>query len=145
MFRSKDLCSEDMQIASAMAWTGDIAYLPDVTLNYSIGGKGVSNTDDSEKQFLFVKKSTLLNNYLASKYHIDIREFLNERIFELGMHAFRTHKRQLYEETVECEKTWQVEKTNKYRLLMAVMSHEGLWRFGLAVRKMVVSLKQLAH
>ena len=145
MFRNKDLCSEDMQIASAMAWYGDIAYLSDVTLNYSIGGKGVSNTNDSEKQFQFVKKSTLLNKYLASKYQVDIQDFLNERIYELGMHAFRTHKRQLYEETLECEKTWQVEKTNKYKLLMTVMRHEGLWKLGLSVRRIVVSLKQLIH
>ena len=145
MFRDKNLCSEDMQIASAMAWCGDIAYLSDITLNSSIGGKGVSNTNDSEKQFQFVKKSTLLNKYLASKYQVDIREFLNDRIYELGMHAFRTHKHQLFEETLECEKIWQVEKTNKYKLLMTVMRHEGLWILGLSVRRIVVSLKQLIH
>ena len=142
MFRNKDLCSEDMQIASAMAWYGDIAYLPDVTLNYSVGGKGVSNINDSEKQFWFVKNSTIQNQYLASKYHIDIQDFLNERIFELGMHAFRSHQRKLYEETLSCEKAWQVEKNKKYRLLMIVMRYEGLWRIALVVRRMVVSLKR---
>ena len=145
MFRNKDLCSEDMQIASAMAWYGDIAYLPDITLNYSVGGKGVSNINDSEKQFSFVKKSTILNQYLATKYQIDIRDFLNERIFELGMHAFRSHQHQLYEETLACEKAWQVEKNNKYRLLMTVMRHNSLWRIALAVRGMVVSLKRLVR
>ena len=145
MFRNKDLCSEDMQIASAMAWYGDIAYLPDVTLNYSVGGKGVSNINDSEKQFSFVKKSTILNQYLATKYQIDIRDFLNERIFELGMHAFRTHQHQLYEETLACEKAWQVEKNKKYRILMTVMRHNSLWRIALAVRGMVVSLKRLVR
>ena len=145
MFRSKDFCSEDMQIASAMAWNGDIAYLPDTTLNYSIEGKGVSNTNDSEKQFRFVKKSTLLIQYLASKYQTDIREFLSERIYELGMHAFRSHQRQLYQETLECEREWQVERSKKYKLLMAVMRHEGLWKLGLALRQIVVSLKQLTR
>ena len=145
MFRNKDLCSEDMQIASAMAWYGDIAYLPDITLNYSVGGKGVSNINDSEKQFSFVKNSTILNQYLATKYQIDIRDFLNERIFELGMHAFRSHQHQLYEETLACEKAWQVEKDNKYRLLMTVMRHNSLWRIALAVRGMVVSLKRLVR
>jgi len=145
MFRNKDLCSEDMQIASVMAWNGDIAYLPDITLNYSVGGKGVSNISDSEKQFLFVKKSTFLNQYLATKYQTDIREFLSERIFELGMHAFRSHQRPLYEETLACEKTWQVEKSKKYKLLMTIMHHEGLWKMALAVRRIVVSLKRLVH
>ena len=142
MFRNKDLCSEDMQIASAMAWYGDIAYLSDVTLNYSIGGKGVSNTNDSEKQFQFVKKSTLLNNYLASKYNIDIQNFLNERIFELGMHAFRTHQPALYQETLTCEKEWNVPRNFKNTLLLTVMGHETLWKIGLWVRQAVVSLKR---
>ena len=142
MFRNKDLCSEDMQIASAMASNGDIAYLPDITLNYSVGGKGVSNTDDSVKQFWFVKKSTLLNKYLANKYQINIREFLNERIFELGMHAFRAHQRPLYEETLACEKAWQVEKNPKYRLLMTIMRHKTFWSMALLVRTLVVSLKR---
>ena len=141
MFRNKEFCSEDMQIASAMAWHGDIAYLPDITLNYSIGGSGVSNTNDSEKLFWFVKRSTILNKYLASKYQIDIRGFLNERIFELGMHAVRSHQRKLYEETLACEQAWQVEKNKKYKLLMTTMRHEGLWRIALTVRRIVVSLK----
>lgn len=145
MFRNKDLCSEDMQIASAMAWYGDIAYLPDITLNYSVGGKGVSNINDSKKQFSFVKKSTILNQYLATKYQIDIQDFLNERIFELGMHAFRSHQHQLYEETLACEKAWQVEKNKKYWLLMTVMRHNSLWRIALVVRRMVVSLKRLVR
>lgn len=145
MFRSKDLCSEDMQIASVMAWYGNIAYLPDITLNYSIGGSGVSNTEDSEKQFCFVKKSTLLNKYLADKYQTDIREFLSKRMFELGMHAFRSHQRPLYEETLACEKAWQVEKNQKYRLLMTVMHHEWLWKLGLSVRRLFVSLKRASR
>ena len=145
LFRDTDYVSEDMQIAFSMAQHGNIAYLPDITLNYSVGGKGVSNINDSEKQFSFVKKSTILNQYLATKYQIDIRDFLNERIFELGMHAFRSHQHQLYEETLACEKAWQVEKDNKYRLLMTVMRHNSLWRIALAVRGMVVSLKRLVR
>ena len=62
MFRNKDLCSEDMQIASAMAWHGDIAYLPDVTLNYSISDRSVSNVIDSEKAFRFVSRTIELTN-----------------------------------------------------------------------------------
>ena len=142
MFRNKDFCSEDMQIASAMAWYGDIAYLPDITLNYSIGNSGISNINNSEKLFWFVWRSTILNKYLASKYQIDIREFLSERFFELGMHAFRSHQRSLYEETLSCELAWQVEKNKKYKLLMAIMRHEGLWRITLAIRRIVVSLKR---
>ena len=142
LFRSKDFCSEDMQIAFTMAQNGDIAYLPDVTLNYSIGGKGVSNINDEEKQFHFVKKSTNLILYLARKYQIDIDDFLDNRFFELGMHAFRSHQSALYKETRVCEKEWMVSRSIRNTLLMTVMRHKTLWKLGLTVRRMVVSLKR---
>lgn len=142
LFRSKDYCSEDMQVAFSMALHGDIAYLPDVTLNYSIGGKGVSNIHDEEKLFRFAQKSTLLTRDLAAKHQIDIRDFLCHRLFELGMHAFRTHQPALYQETLACEKEWNVPRNFKNTLLLTVMGHETLWKIGLWVRQAVVSLKR---
>ena len=46
LFRGKSRCSEDMQIAFTMALHGDIAYLPDITLNYSIGRETISYSAD---------------------------------------------------------------------------------------------------
>ena len=107
LFRNKTYVSEDMQVAFTMALNGDIAYLPDVTLNYSLGSGSVSNVKDSEKAFRFVQRSTELICYLADKHHLDIQDFMARRIFELGMHAFRSHQPKLYEETRTCEKKWQ--------------------------------------
>ena len=141
MFRNKDLCSEDMQIASAMAWYGDIAYLPDVTLNYSISDRSVSNVTDSEKAFRFVSKTMELTNYLANKYHIDIQDFLSHRLFELGMHAFRSHQTALYQETLAYEQKWQVKRSFKNHCLFTVMRYDALWRTGLILRRIFIWLK----
>ena len=141
MFRNKDLCSEDMQIASAMAWYGDIAYLPDVTLNYSISDRSVSNVTDSEKAFRFVSKTMELTNYLANKYHIDIQDFLSHRLFELGMHAFRSHQTALYQETLAYEQKWQVKRSFKNHCLFTVMRYDALWRIGLILRRIFIWLK----
>ena len=142
LFRNKTYVSEDMQIAISMALHGDIAYLPDVTLNYSLGSGSISNITDSEKAFRFVQRSTELICYLANKHHLDIRDFMTWRIFELGMHAFRSHQPKLYEETLACEKKWQVRRSFKNTCLFAVMRHDGLWRAGLALRRVFVRLKQ---
>ena len=142
LFRNKSFCSEDMQIAFTMALNGNIAYLPDITLNYSQGQKNVSNSTDDVKQFWFVRKTTDLIHYLASKHQIDIGDFYPERIFALGMHAFRAHQPQLFQETLVCEKDWQVNRPLKNQILFIVMSHEWLWRMGLIVRQAVVWLKQ---
>ena len=142
LFRNKTYVSEDMQIAFTMALHGNIAYLPDVTLNYSIGESGVSNVTDSEKAFLFVRRTTELICDLANKHHLDIQDFLTQRIFELGMHAFRSHQPSLYMETLTCEQKWQVRRSFKYQCLLGVMSHNNLWRVGLTLRRMFVRLKQ---
>lgn len=142
LFRNKTYVSEDMQIAFTMALNGDIAYLPDVTLNYSLGNGSVSNVKDSEKAFRFVQRSTEFTCHLANQHHLDIQDFMTRRIFELGMHAFRSHQPSLAEETLACEQKWQVAGSFKNKCLFAVMRHEGLWRAGLALRNVFVRLKQ---
>ena len=142
LFRNKTYVSEDMQVAFTMALNGDIAYLPDLTLNYSLGSGSVSNVKDSEKAFRFVQRSTELICYLADKHHLDIQDFMTRRIFELGMHAFRSHQPKLYEETRTCEKKWQVRRSFKNTCLFAVMRHDWLWRAGLCLRSVFVRLKQ---
>lgn len=143
MFRNKDFCSEDMQIAISMATNGDIAYLPDVTLNYSIGFDTVSNTADDVKQFRFVRKTTELILYLATKYQINISQIFPDRIFALGMHAFRAHQPQLYKDTLICEQNWKVNRPLKNKILFTVMGNEWLWSLALIVRRAFVWLKQV--
>ena len=142
LFRNKGFCSEDIQIAFSMALHGDIAYLPDITLSYSLGQESVSNSEDDAKQFGFVRKMTDLIHYLASKHHIDLVDFFPDRIFALGMHAFRAHQPKLYQATLACEKEWQVNRPLKNRILFAVMSRKWLWKIGLIVRQAVVTLKR---
>ena len=142
LFRNKTYVSEDMQIAFTMALNGDIAYLPDVTLNYSLGDGSVSNVKDSEKAFRFVQRSTELTCHLANQHHLDIQDFMTQRIFELGMHAFRSHQPSLVEETLTCEQKWQVARSFKNMCLFAVVRHEWLWRAGLVLRSVFVRLKQ---
>lgn len=142
LFRNKGFCSEDIQIAFSMALHGDIAYLPDITLSYSLGQESVSNSEDDAKQFGFVRKMTDLIHYLALKHHIDLADFFPDRIFALGMHAFRAHQPKLYQATLACEKEWQVNRPLKNRILFAVMSRKWLWKIGLIVRQAVVRLKR---
>lgn len=143
LFRHKTYVSEDMQIAFTMAEHGDIAYLPDVTLNYSYDG--VSNTTDDIKLFDFLYKTTLQIRHLAYKANIDIQNFMAQRIFVLGMHAFRSHRQDFFQKTKACKYEWQVPETRKNALLFFVMQHEWLWCLGLMLRKCVVNVKRLCH
>lgn len=141
LFRHKTYVSEDMQIAFTMALHGDIAYLPDITLNYSC--EGVSNISDDIKLFDFVQKTTQQIRLMADKANIDIQDFLVGRIFVLGMHAFRSHRQELFLRTKACQEEWQVPASRTNALLFFIMRHEWLWRLGLIIRRCVVNVKRL--
>lgn len=146
LFRHQNYGCEDLQVAALMASHGDIAYIPDVTLNYSEGGETVSHSLDHHKQFCFVKRITNQSFLLAQHYHINspvTGKFFSQRVFELGMFAFRAHNRQMLAETFQCEKDWQATRTTKTHWLFTVMRHEVLWRTGLFVRQVFIIIKKL--
>ena len=128
-----------------MAQHGDIAYLPDVTLHYSIGNESVSAQKDEVRQFRFLRNVTQLSYDLAKHYDLKsshTEAFFSQRVFTLGMHAFRAHDAALFQETLDCEKEWQPKRTAQMRLLFFVMRHKALWCIALIMRKLFVNLKQ---
>lgn len=144
LFRHQDYGCEDLQVAALMASHGDIAYIPDVTLNYSEGGETVSHSLDHHKQFCFVKRITNQSFLLAQHYHINspaIDAYFQQRVYELGMHAFRAHDSLLVQEVIACEKKWNTKRTPKIRRLFTILNHRWLWTLGLLFRKVIVSLK----
>jgi len=148
MFRNKEFGCEDLQIAFVMAQQGNIAYLPERTLNYSVGEESLSSPAGHHQLFLFTKQVSSLSYYLSQKYNLRsprIDQYFCHRIYELGMHAFRAHDKQLFYETLQCEKEWKVRRTNKVAVVYFVMRHEWLWTLGLQVRRGFVTLKQLFH
>lgn len=145
LFRNKDFGCEDIQVAFSMALRGAIAYLPDVTLNYSVGHPSASAFTDESRQFRFVRQVTSLSHYLARKHQLSIDGFLRQRLFALGMHAFRSHDPQLFLQVQTCKKEWNVKPTPKNRLLFFIMQHPWLWRLALVARQLFVSAKRLSH
>jgi glycosyltransferase involved in cell wall biosynthesis len=145
LFRNKELATEDTQVAFMMALHGDFAYLPDVTMNYSIGKESASNTTNDERQFHFIRKIMNLCYYLTQQYQIhssNVDRFFSRRLFALSMHAFRSHRPELYQETLKCEKEWHVRRTMPIRLAYTVMRHEWLWQIMLKVRLLFVAMKR---
>ena len=146
MFRNKDFGCEDIQISFFMAKEGRIAFIPDTTLNYSVGHTTVSNTKNEEKQYHFVRQVTSLVYYICTKYHIDskrIDAYFRQRLFALSMHAFRSHQPALFLMTKECEKDWQTHRTLPVKIAYTVMRYEGLWKLMLWGRHLFVATKSL--
>lgn len=137
LFRNKDFGCEDLQIAFLMAYNGVVAYLPDVTLHYSIGHESVSTSADEKKQFRFVRRVTSLSHYLSETYHIKspaIERYFSYRIFALAMHAFRTYSPLLRQEVLECEQVWNAHRERRTSLVLSVTRHKTLWKTALLIR-----------
>ena len=146
MFRNKEFGCEDVQVAFVMALQGKIAYLSDVTLNYSQGQETVSFSLNYHKQFTFAKRVGDLSHYIATKYGIEsknIERYFYARAFELGMYAFRAYDPQLCQETIIHTRKWVRKPSMSLRLLFFVMRHPWLWRIGLQARRIFVTTKQL--
>ena len=136
---------EDLQVAFTMALRGKIAYLPDITLSYTIGDTSASNRNSPQKQFKFVLGTTYLSHYLCEKHQLrneNINRYFQRRVFALFMHAFRAYDKQLRELAKQCEENWEVTPTLSIRLAKTITINTLTWRIFLAIRKIFVWFKQ---
>lgn len=70
LFRCRDFPCEDFQLMVIYAKAGKIAYLPDITMRYSVGHKSVSSRESDCKTFDFYLGSLKLTIYLAEKFKV---------------------------------------------------------------------------
>lgn len=146
LYRSKDFVCEDLQIAFLMAHEGTIAYVHDVTLNYSQSDGTVSNSSNPSKQFRFVMLATGQSHLLAQHFRIHsplVDKFFSARVFALAMHAFRASSQPLYDETLKAERTWNCKRFLKTSVIFCIMNHAVLWNAALCLRKVFVAAKQV--
>ena len=146
LFRNRSYGCEDVQVAFMLALNGTVAYLPDVTLAYTIGKPSVSCQNDSGRQFDFVHGTASLSWTLASRYGIDsdrTRRFFALRVFELYMHAFRCCDNRLKAEASACMGEWRVRPDLRITAVRFVVSNALAWRITLQLRRVFVGAKHL--
>lgn len=144
LFRNKNFGCEDLQLCFTMARKGDIAYIPDITLNYNVGSETISNPSTEKNKFRFVANTTELVLYMTEKYYqrtAVIERFLQKKLHALYMHAFRSHSKDLLDEAGQLAKTWEIDKNKRIRIVERVTRCELSWRLALGIRRLYVSLK----
>lgn len=145
LFYNPDNGCEDLQLVCMLAANGDVAYLSDNTLNYSVGHSSVSCQPDEQKQFRFVIRTTRLSMLLAKKFGIDTektRKHFSNKAFALLMHAFRSHDKALKKEAEEFMREWNIRDGIKIKAARLVMSCSIIWKLMLETRKVFVKLKK---
>lgn len=145
-FNNSELVVEDIQLVFMMAYYGDIAYLPDVTMNYSVGSLSASTLSDDERQFRFVRQIMSLCHQLTQHFHLSskhLERYFSKRLFTLSMHAFRSHNRALYLEVQKCEKELFIKRSTSVSIAYLVMRYDWLWRVTLLLRRIFVTIKRI--
>lgn len=77
LFRGKEFTCEDLQIITSLSVAGKIAYIPDITLNYTVGVPSISSEENFSKLFKFNLGAIKLTRYIQLKYNIPEHELEN--------------------------------------------------------------------
>ena len=124
LFRNKAYTCEDFQIIAVMAASMQIAYLPDITLSYSVGHPSVSSEESFGKTFDFYSGSVKLTRRIQKKYGITDSTMSGYYRHMLDFLAAQIIRGQLYDRTeslhmiareLPCRPSW------KYQAIMAIM------------------------
>ena len=144
LFRNNEFGCEDLQVCCALAAAGNVAFLSDCTLCYSLGQDTISYSPDDRKQFVFKRRTGDLSFYLCRKYGISSRKtraFFARRLTALLMHAFRIKDKTLRREAVDCRRRWEAGLTCYSAAVLAATSNAALWSAALGLRKYLLKLK----
>lgn len=141
MFRCKDFTCEDLQLTAAFSNAGKIAYIPDITMNYSTGINSISSEKDAIKTFDFYLGTLKLTRYLQLKYHItdhELRNYYQTDIHYIITRAFNAGDWQRCMTAKNLADEYRVDLKLKSRILTAISAIA-------IVRDIALKLKRVFH
>lgn len=134
LFRDKQFPCEDFQIVTSLARDGKVAYLPEVTLSYSVGKPSIMSLENLEKNYRFYIASIKLLHYIMIKNGISpdklATQYSNRLHFTLTQ-AFRLYNRDMREEVLAWYEKTGAPQNMKTRLLRLLSSNRVTWRLAL--------------
>jgi len=146
LFRSSDFPCEDLQLKVLYAHEGKIAYIPDVTLRYSIGHTSVSSTENHTKTFDFYLGSLKLTAYLAKKYQVApgcLAQTYAKLASYLFAEAYFAHDEERIRSLLTFLADHHIPLPSKSRLLLPTLHIPLLWRYCAHIKACIAHLRQL--
>lgn len=148
LFRCSDYPCEDFQLMVIYAREGKIAYMPDITMRYSVGHRSVSSQESRRKTFDFYLGSLKLTIRLAEKFdvqhHILAHTYRNFTSF-LFAQAFLARDRRRLDTLTALIHTKQLPFHWKSRWLLPATRNRMVWNSAAALKAFVARLRQLAR
>ncbi len=132
LFRYPRYTCEDLQLAAVLAASGRVAFMPESTLCYSVGGDSVSHSKDPHREFEYFWGVMKLTRRLQQKFDIEdrhVRPYYDRIIDHMSGIALRLDDRDMLADIERLD----IERTLKNRLL----SNKTVWNLARAFRKKV--------
>ena len=146
LFRHNEFPCEDFQLMVVYAQAGKIAYLPDVTMHYSVGHTSVSSQDNHLKTFDFYIGSLRLTIYLAEKYGVPAATLADTyRNFTsfLFAQAYLAHDKARLQTLLSLINRKSLPLPFKSRILIPTTTASPLWIIGIWLKNTLHSLKTI--
>lgn len=136
LFRDRQFLCEDLQITSSLSRDGKVAYIPDVTLSYSVGKPSVMSRGNLEKTYRFYISSIKLLRYIQLQNNLadDIlaRQY-SDRLHFILTQAFRLKRRDMRDETLDWFAATGTKKGFKTQILRALSANDPTWSVALTI------------
>lgn len=140
LFRNKEFFCEDFQLSTSMAREGKVAYMPEVTLNYSVGKPSVMSEKSMRKIFSNYLSSIKLLHYIVRQNNVDSRliagNYADKLHYILTM-AFRLGDRGMRDEVTRWYEKTGTTPSAKSRMLLALSANTALWRLSRTLQQTI--------
>lgn len=127
IFLNPDYRCEDLQVSAAAAAAGNIAFIPDVTLRYSVGHNSISSAESAAKSFDFYFGTTSLRLKLINLHNIP-ENFKKETIRRYADYMMWLAYRAKSPARVTKLKNWL--QKNGFRLTLKQSAYRLLVKYG---------------
>jgi glycosyltransferase involved in cell wall biosynthesis len=130
-FINKGWTAEDVTTISALLYFGDVAYIPTVTLHYSIGGNSISSVGDFNKTFDFYYGCILQNRYIADFFNVpqsELKDFYVTYIHFVLMLAIHSGDKLRREKLLEFVNKYRLPTSLKSKVAIALSSTQSGWK-----------------
>lgn len=144
IFRCKDFTCEDLQLSVLYARSGKIAYIPDITMRYSVGHSSISSPGNHGKTFDFYLGALKLTVYLAEYYAVgkaDMHETYNDFTSFLFAEAYFSKDRNRIQNILNLVEEHGLPLHWKSRYLVPTTRNRVIWNLCAIAKERISKLK----
>lgn len=130
-FISSNWTCEDVSAIASLLASGDAAFIPEITMHYSIGGKTLSSTENFNKTFDFYYGAIIQNYYIANALNInndELRNYYKTSLHHILMQTIHAFDKKRRDKCLRLINDHKFPTTLKTKLVIILTCNTFFWR-----------------